>query len=409
NIYTSTDLINWTYVGQPFDATTTSWQNYCAGTGSGGGCGASKIIYNAANQNWLLWINQFGGNTTYTTDGMLVETCTTPAGPCTGPTIPTALVHSASGDFGLAVDGSANAFIAYSALSTNRHIYVEALNANYTDSAGGTSVDVSGAVDEGAAMFVAGGKYFVTFGGPCGYCNTGANLYYAAASSALGTYSAPSELNAASTCQSQPRAVNTIIAGASTIYLAVQDQWSNTNNNGSANEYYQPLTVSGSTISTFACQQSVTVAGLTAGSSPSQPGVDQTSIPGPFFQTTNAIVGAIGGSGWRMQTFVPTSASLDHINIELGQACNAGDGDCAGLGSATVTVTLNAVTGSPPVPSTPLASVTFTASQMQWTGRFMKAVFSYSGLTPGTTYAFVISSPSAAHNVISAGIYTPTS
>src|SRR5882724_4729275 len=56
--YSSQDLKNWTPRGQLYDATTGTWQARCVGVSVG--CFRPHVVYNAANNNYVLWINAQG-------------------------------------------------------------------------------------------------------------------------------------------------------------------------------------------------------------------------------------------------------------------------------------------------------------------------------------------------------------
>lgn len=402
NVYRSTDMVHWTYVGQLFDPTTPAWQAECAGVdGLINYCGSSKMIYNASTGKFVWWAGSYVASTTDA--GYIVMVCDTPAGPCTGPTKPHRNSAGKPGaDFGLMVDGG----VAYQNYNTNYELYVDRLNAAYTDYTG-TGID-TGFAGEGNDIFKNGSTYYITYGSGCGFCSAGAPLSYLSASSPLGTWSSGGQISPASACQAQPRHVAIVTASGTTTLVQVGDQWVGASGNGIANEYYQPLSFTGAAINAYTCQSTVTLPGLTADSGPTLSGADQSSVPGTFLMPTNGAVPFIAGGQWRMQTFVANDPALDSVFLLLAAACNAGNGNCAGMGGNPAYVSLVTVDGSNN-PVTTLKQVTVPATNIYWSGTWTRVQFSYTGLTPGTTYGIVVNVPVTAGSGFTAGLYTYTS
>lgn len=379
NVYTSTDINNRSAPTRLFDATTSFWQNRCGTVG----CFRPHVIFNVANNNYVLWFNQASGATTPSADSYFVFVCATPTGGCIQQADPVGLSHTAGGDFSLFVDTTGIGYIAYTSTVT-RHIYVERLNASYTDSTG-TFVD-TGATGEGVMMFARSGTYYVGFGALCSYCSS-TDTSYVSASAPLGTYGSSTTLNSSS-CGGQSRSVD-LIAGT---YVYSSDLW----NRGWANEaladiYYQPLTFTGTAINSFACNNTVTISGLTPNPpAPPSPAPDQTSVGGTFYSNAD-----ITASQWRMQTFVPTKTLLTSIKIPMGQNCLSGSCTPSGL-NAPITVKLTTVDGSLN-PLATLAALTLTSAQLTWSQVLTSLAFNVS-LTPGTTYAMVFSGAGTANS-----------
>ena len=379
-VYSSTDLLNWTDQGFLFDGTTSFWQTRCAGnSGTGdGGCFRGHMIYNAANNDYVFWFNQAANASSPAPDSYFVFVCSSPTGGCVKQTDPSGLAFGTdNGDYAIYVDVGGTAYIAYS--HNLNHIYTQALNANYTDGTG--SATDTGATGEGVAMFSRAGTAYVLYGNLCGYC-TGVDTSYVSASSFLGTYGAITTLNSNS-CGGQERSVDVITANGQITYLYSSDQWTGEYNEARANIYYQPLSFTGSAINTFPCATSVTVAGLTQ-QNPTPPVTDQTSVALDRYndsKLTNAL--------WRMQTFVPTQTTLDHVIMPLGQTCN-GSNVCtpAGLGG-NLTVLLTTLDGSHN-PVTTLASVVLTNSDLSWSQTAISLPLTVSGLSAGTPYGLVV-------------------
>ena len=408
-VYDVTDFENPVSLGFIFDATGSTWQTNCKDAQATPGCFRPHIIYNAANNNWVLWFN-IGGTPIpgAPTDALYVFTCTTPvpSNNCTQQTNPTGLAFPPSGDFGLFVDTGGVGYIVYSTIApvtSTREIYIDQLNANYTDSTG-TSVDtgVGGPSNpvEAPAMFLHGSTYYVMYSVQCAYC-TSAAVSYVSASSPLGTYGSPTQVNA-SACEGQFRSVDVIGSN----YLLSSDLWTGNQNQAIANTYLQPLSFSGSSINSFSCNQTVTLAGLsTSGNYPtpnSLPGaaVDQSDLAYGVFNARSDINNG-AGIEWA-QTFVPAAANLYAIRLPIGIGypyssanCQAGTGTCP-ASNGTFDIDLVPVTGTCAFGSV-IASATVAASSLTWGEILTTFVFNQT-LTPSSTYAFIMRDSTGSNN-----------
>lgn len=394
-IYDYSDLTNAVLIGYLFDATTGAWQTHCAGVGANNrGCFRPHVIYNAANNNYVIWFNQVIPEAGQA-DGYFVFTCTSLNPPsCTQQTSPSGLAHSPGGDFSLFVDPATS--IGYIAYNVSNTVYVDKLNAAYTDSTG-TSSSVATATGEALSMFAQGGTYYLTYTGSCGFC-TGTATNYVAASSPQGTYSSSTQLNANS-CGGQNRSTDIVTAGGHTTYLYSSDLWIGQQNEGYANSYYQPLTISGGSITAFPCNTTVTVPGVTVSTYPTpnnyplHSAFDQNDIADGITVFNDR--SDIDATHWAMQTFVPTSSALYGVATPVGQNalfsssfCQVGGSNCPGT-NGTLEMDLVTVDGSNN-PVTTLASATVSPSNLPWSANWLTFVFNYTGLTPSSTYAFVL-------------------
>ena len=392
-VYSSTDMVNWTYQGFPFDATTPYWQNRCKGLTGGGGCYRPSIIYNAANNNYVMWIFQQPGGSPASAQSYFAFTCTTPAGPCTQQADPSHLTRSSqNGDQVLFKDASGNGYVAYTNYGASFAISVEALTADYLDSTG--AAVSTGATGEGMMAFIKGGVTYVGFSSlGCAYCG-GATSSYVSASSPLGTYGSAVTLNATS-CNGQTASMDAITGSGTTTYVYWSDQWFNGNHNqGLAGIYFHALTFTGSAIDPFACANSVTIPGLSpAPPAPLSPAPDQTSTAGLFID-----VGDIQGSTWRMQTFVSQSTTLSKVVMSLGQNCYSGTCVQTGLPNNAIIdiVTLNGSND----PVTTLGTVTLTPAQLNWSEINQTLTYNLTGLSVGAKYGIVVHTTSTTNNVI---------
>jgi hypothetical protein len=377
-----------------FPANTTFWQNRCAGTSTEGGCYRPKILYNAANGNYVFWFNQAPGNLTSSANALFVFTCTTPYSGCIKQTDPSGLAHPNSGDFGLFLDTGGTAYIVYTDLSGGFELYIDKLNANFTDSTG-TTVDLGINQREAVSMFTAGGTYFVLSSSRAAF--GAGDTSYQSASTVMGTYSGLTQLNANS-CGGQHRSVDTIIKGGSTTYLLSSDEWTGAANEATANIFFYPLAFGAGSINTFTCSQTVTVPGVTLGPNPSNyPTPDQSTSPTVGFLAWDDISTTM----WRMQTFVPTQSTLMAVIMPLGQQANFGSLN----GNATVSlVTLDGSNN----PVTTLATQTITAAQLSWAADNVTLEFNLTGLSIGTPYGLLVKSAGSAGNV-GIGLFTGSS
>ena len=271
-VYSSADLKVWTYDGYLFDGSTTTWQTNCAPQNNNFvGCYSPKMLYNAKNNNYVLW---FFGETASpsSSETLFVFTCTSPTGGAT-PSVPgTGCTQQPNATFptvapeapSFFVDGSGNAYAAYTDLANGEAISVIALNSDFTNATG--SATAIGQNGEGNFIFEKGGTTYVGYGSPgCAYCAS-ATFYVVSASSPLGSYGSPTTLNANS-CFGQPRdAFVANLGGQPPLYIALTDQWwaldgGGHGNQGFANFYLQPLTFSGGAAQAFSCAQTINIFG----------------------------------------------------------------------------------------------------------------------------------------------------
>ncbi len=382
-VYSSTDLKYWTDLGFLFDASTSAWQDRCAG-GQGGGasaCFAPKMVFNVSSGKYVLWLNQYGSPPDTAGQNNFVMLCDQPYSTpetidtnCALQTNPSGFANSPVEVPMLWIDAGGQGYAVWSNLNT-REIWAQALNADYTDATGpATDTGLSG---EAPFMFARSGVYYVGVGALCTLCIEGSELRYVKASSALGTYNASTVLNANS-CNGQPRQVDVIDAGGGNItYLYSADQYDGYMNAGLSNIYFQPLTFTGSDIDSFTCQTTVTIPGLTENPFPAQsPVPDQTDLAYGNSQDHCVVNDQI----WRGQIIKPMVTPLAYVDMGLGQNGVGVNGD--------LTVQLTTLDGSNN-PATVLASQTITGPTMSWSSVWTRITFNYA-VTPGASYGLVI-------------------
>lgn len=386
-VSSTVDLKRWTLLGHMFDVSTAFWQDRCKGvTGSSYlGCFQPRVIYNAANNNWVLWFDQGGvpGGPLQQPNALFVMTCTTPGGEadggtCTLQTSPTGILHTTGGyiDFSLFVDDDNSGWIIYVDY-TNFHQYIQPLNADYTDPVGPATS--TGMIGEGSALFKHSGTYFAQVGGACAACPAGANSDFASASSVQGTYGSPVTING---CNGQSYGtVKITTPGPNDVYLFTTNQFYGGPSQGLVNMYFQPLTFSGSSVVDPGCNAAVVIPGLTDTPFPSpSPTPDQTSYAENkftdfcFITTANNI----------LQTFVPTSATLSSISLSLAQGCSS-NSSCGVDGNLDVSLTTLDGSNNP---LATLKSVPVNGPGLSWGTKFTNIPFSYTipSWSPGTAY-----------------------
>jgi hypothetical protein len=336
-VYSSTDLINWTNLGTLFDPLTATWQTRC------GSCFRPHVIYNAANNNYILWIN--------TTDpgakGYRVFSSSSPAGPFTEQAVPDMGNNIVKGDFALFVDDGNAGYIAYRSFDNGLmgDIYVQALTSDYLNVTGpATSIGANvGGGGEAPAMFKKGRTYYITYSPLCPFCN-GVPTVYKTASRPLGPWSEYTQISSTS-CGGQASFVSKLTINSATVYLYGADLWRSGGaapprstssvvtweprsfgffNQGQANFFWIPLEFSGTAINTLACDAAFTAA-LTTNPPALEATVDQSSGQDLFQQYCTS--GSLDSSHHRVQTFVPArSGTLKDIRFTTYQgptSCNA--------------------------------------------------------------------------------------
>jgi hypothetical protein len=324
--YSSPDLVNWTDNGFLFDATTAAWQRNCAPPRYG--CYRPHVLYNSSTAQYVLWINSYDS-----ASGYHVFTASTPAGPYTEQAQPVLANEGApgsyvNGDFDLFLDDDGSAYINYSfinvptPLGQSDHILkVQKLNSTYTSGVG-TAINPGATRAEALSLTKKDGTYYMIYGPTCAYCS-GANTLYKTASNVLGTWSAAKTLNTTS-CGGQASFVAPLPTAAGGLtYVYGSDLWNAISgqpivrNQGLANYYWTPLSISGSVIRPFGCSNTVKIdKASSASGQPNLPAdLDQTSGTGDFRSWCD-----LSGRWTRAQGFTAgRSGTLTSISIATFQ------------------------------------------------------------------------------------------
>lgn len=394
-VYTSQDMVRWTDRGYLYDASGSTWQTRCTTTL---GCFRPHVVYNAANNNYVLWISAYDAGSQYR-----VFTSSSPLGPFieqAAPTVGSGVPGNTNGDPEVFVDDDGTGYLVFTRYTIPGSgfcpcsIFIQQLAADYlTVTGSATDIGVP-AISEAPSMTKQGSTYFILYAPTCpfgGSCQT----YYKSASTPLGTWSAQTQINATS-CGGQNALVSKLTIAGSPVYLYGSDIWNQdgaSGGNGNANQglaahFWIPLSIASGTISTFTCDDSFTV-GLTAQAVPTNPRVDQTSgttgfskaLATSIYNTTNP----------RVQTFVAgANESLDAVlfmvakgGVPCGSTCTPPN--------QPVTVDLVTVDGTGK-PTAVLATASIPVASIAWAPTQVTAHFHGYPLTSGATYGIRVSS-----------------
>jgi hypothetical protein len=402
------------FLGQPFDPTGSPVAANCSPTATSPivfpGCYNTVILFNAANNNYVIWINGAQG----TNQSYMVWTCASVAqmtsNGCAAATAPAHLGHggsaNANGDYSLAIDGSGNAWIAYSNNNSGRHIFAQELNSSFTD-ATGSDFD-TGVTGEGVGLFVVGSTYYITYGPLAEYFIAATD--YISSTSPLSAWSGITALNSNSCSGQNGGGTPTAIPGTQVLYLP--DRWAQAlsgttpglGNQALNNIYWAVFAFTGSALNAITCAPSNSIT-LPAGPVPTpywagaQTGSE--GLSGVAYWEQGSTQSADLGEGdlsppyQRAQSFTaPTNLSSINFVLTTGQAnrlCKVNTG-CTGP-TAGLTATLFAVDGSHHPTGSALATQTLASAAFSWAPQRVTFTFSSLSLIAGTEYAVAFSSP----------------
>eukprot|EP01083_Nonionella_stella_P055495 146373_1 len=188
NIYASSDMIQWRYIGDALPFDTRPFGVYFR----------PKVIYNERTKQYVLWINYVSYHKQHHVDyhntSYIVAVSDTPDGPFTIKTNKANVLYSQSpGDFVLFIDKDTpnhTAYIAYDAMQNHHRISIEPLSLDYLDSIPSRNSGlISSRFHEAPAMFKRNGWYYLIFGHCCCFCSEGSDAkVYVSNASALGPY-----------------------------------------------------------------------------------------------------------------------------------------------------------------------------------------------------------------------------
>ena len=185
-IYTSPNLKDWTLVSlDGLEPETRPYGIYFR----------PKVVYNAKNKQYVLWINHLPRALSplraYHDTGYAVATASTPQGPFKFILEQANLGESAPGDADIFVDeNGVDAYIAYNGWNNKHTLLVEKLNEDWTDSLGSTwnSGPITSHKQEAPAMFQRNGYYYLLHGHTCCFCRHGSDAWVKVATDPLGPW-----------------------------------------------------------------------------------------------------------------------------------------------------------------------------------------------------------------------------
>jgi len=153
-----------------------------------------KVIYNAVQNNYVLWFNWIDAKAGFTASYYASAISDTPYGPFKILNQNIQMGSSNTGDFDLFVDDDGKAFVIYTSHITDAAIThvmsVELLAPDYLSSMGiqHNSGYFGSAGVEAPALFKRGSTYYAVFGACCCYCASGSPVTVHTASNPLGPW-----------------------------------------------------------------------------------------------------------------------------------------------------------------------------------------------------------------------------
>ena len=215
NVYRSTNLVDWQYLGQCLTFPKT-------GFGSEGTSHRPRVIYNKPTKKYVMWYFYFRK---YPDVMLTVATAAAPAGPFVIQGLrKSSEEHGWAQDLGAFQDSDGKAYLVYD--DGHRNLRVDLLTGDFLDTTGRSVIALragsgQGQQYEGAAMVKYKGKYIVAGSGVTGW--NPSDTTYAIADSPLGPYSAPGRLGNWGTWGSQMSSF-LYVAETDTL-IALCDQW----------------------------------------------------------------------------------------------------------------------------------------------------------------------------------------
>lgn len=160
-MYSAPDLQNncWTLIGQ-----------ILPNSPSFSGLVRPSMIYNAANNNWVIWARVYDIlNANVTAAG--VATCTTVTGPCSWVNSNLNVDNNTPGDMTLFLDTDGNGYVLYHD-NVHQNAVISQLNSTFTNTNGNSVNAITGA-REGFALIKQASTYFLISAGLGGYNSQG--------------------------------------------------------------------------------------------------------------------------------------------------------------------------------------------------------------------------------------------
>lgn len=136
--------------------------------------GRPKVIYNAATDRYVLWVNWFpfiGGGAAFMSSGYQTLVSSSPVGPFVSMVVSVPTLHAAGGDLGLFLDSDGAGYVIYTSIASGHRVSVERLTDDFTNTTQNNSglLPFPGGCFESPVMF-ARGKTIFALSAPC-CCN----------------------------------------------------------------------------------------------------------------------------------------------------------------------------------------------------------------------------------------------
>jgi len=221
SLYTSTNLVDWTFQGHVFGAATGYSQPavmFCP-----------KVIYNPATKLYVLWTNWIGSSFAESYYASAVSP--SPLGPFKVVVENITMGYANTGDFNLFLDDDGSGYIIYTShiqgdYTTTHQMSVEQLSPDFTTTLGlkANSGYFGNSFVEAPAMFKANGTYYAIFGQCCCYCQSGSPVYVHRATNPLGPYTTLNSLGSSIPAQ-QTDVMSYYSAPNQLQYIWIGDRW----------------------------------------------------------------------------------------------------------------------------------------------------------------------------------------
>lgn len=220
SLYTSTDLGNWTFRGHVFSATEfpTPAILFCP-----------KVIYNAASNLYVMWVNWIGSS--FTDSYYAAAVSPSPLGPFKIVVNQISTGYTNTGDFSLFVDDDGQGYVIYTSHIVNypvtHQMSIERLTPDFlgTEGLSANSGFFGSSFVEAPTLFSANGLYYAVFGECCCYCQSGSPVYVHTATNILGPYqTATTSITSAIPAQ-QTSIMGYYVAPGKLQYLWMGDEW----------------------------------------------------------------------------------------------------------------------------------------------------------------------------------------
>lgn len=185
NLYTSPDLVTWTFVRDVLPL----------GSRPTGIYFRPKVVYNRKTARYVLWINYLppapNPLEAYPRATYVIATSATADGPFNVVTSNATVEHTGGGDVTLMVDPATDiGYVAYGSWSTSHRIAIEQLTDDFTNSLGSRASSglITPPNNEAPILFSRNGMFYLLYGACCCFCHEGSGTIALHATSPLGPW-----------------------------------------------------------------------------------------------------------------------------------------------------------------------------------------------------------------------------